>query len=60
MSENEIVQQLKELNERIAKAINELLRVIDEKLKVLSENQVEIIRVLNQPKSIAQAMERKH
>jgi peptidoglycan hydrolase CwlO-like protein len=49
MSEKEIVEQLKELNtkvERIANAINELPRIIDEKLKVLNQNQGEIIRLL--------------
>jgi len=63
MSEEEIVQQLKELNnkvERIAKAINELPRIMDEKLKVLNQNQGEIIRLLRETKgkSIAHSMEK--
>jgi hypothetical protein len=62
MSESEIVEQLKELNtkvERIATAINELPRIMDEKLKVLSQNQGEIIRLLSETKgkSIAHSME---
>lgn len=63
MSAEEIVQQLKELNdkvERIAKAINELPRIMDEKLKVLNQNQEEIIRLLRETKgkSTAHAMEK--
>lgn len=63
MNETEIGEQLKELNtkvERIAKAINELPRIIDEKLKVLNENQADIIRLLRETKgkSIAHSMER--
>ena len=63
MSEKEIVEQLKELNtkvERIANAINELPRIIDEKLKVLNQNQGEIIRLLRETKgkSIAHSMEK--
>jgi peptidoglycan hydrolase CwlO-like protein len=49
MSEDEIVGQLKQLNdkvERIAKVINDLPRIVDEKLKILNENQGEIIRLL--------------
>jgi uncharacterized protein YajQ (UPF0234 family) len=63
MSEGEIVQQLRELNdkvERIAKAINELPRIMDDKLKVLNQNQGEIIRLLRETKgkSIAHSMEK--
>jgi DNA-directed RNA polymerase subunit H (RpoH/RPB5) len=63
MNEEEIVQQFKELNdkvERIAKAINELPRIMDEKLKVLNQNQGEIIRLLRETKgkSIAHSMEK--
>jgi hypothetical protein len=64
MNETQVVEQLKELNtrvERIAKAINELPRIIDEKLKVLNDNQAEIIRLLRETKgkSMAHSMENK-
>lgn len=63
MNEEEIIQQLKELNdkvERIAKAINELPRIMDEKFRVLNQNQGEIIRLLRETKgkSIAHSMEK--
>jgi tetrahydromethanopterin S-methyltransferase subunit B len=62
MSEDKIVQQLKELNEKvekIAKAVNELPAIIDGKLKVLNQNQGHIIRLLEEAKgkSIAHSME---
>jgi hypothetical protein len=51
MGEDDIGRQLKQLYdkvERIAKMVNELPRVMDEKLKILNDNQGEIIRLLRE------------